>query len=152
MCCDQQVTQKHFRCPQPHVILRKSRANQVSCWDAIGLEAIQSRDRDWFATPFFSTSECFGYYGDGKYVSAWRDWSMELRAAKAGHCFRRKTPWNKKIHRTGDEINGIGKSQHDLFSLCMCKPLLFLWIYMFCIYSLIVAKTIVFKYILWVLC
>lgn len=99
----------------------------------------------------FSTSECLGYYGDGKYVSAWRDWSMKLSAAKTGHCFRKKPPWNKKIHRTGDEINGIGKSQHDLFSLCMCKPLFLLCIYMFCIYSLIVAKTNVFKYILLVL-
>lgn len=72
---------------------------------------------------------------------------MKLNAAKTGHCFRRKTSQNKKIHRTGDEINGIGKSQHDLFSLYMSNPLFLLSIYMFCIHSLIVTKKRVFKYI-----
>lgn len=37
----------------------------------------------------FSTSECLGYCGDGKYLSAWRDWSMKLSAAKTGH-FQKK--------------------------------------------------------------
>lgn len=147
MGCDQQVIQKHFWCPQPQVILRKSRTNQESCCDAIELRDNPKQRHGLVCYTFFSTSECLGYCGDGKYVSAWRNWSMKLNAAKTGHCFRRKTSQNKKIHRTGDEINGIGKSQHDLFSLYMSNPLFLLSIYMFCIHSLIVTKKRVFKYI-----
>lgn len=69
---------------------------------------------------------------------------MKLSAAKTGHCFRRKKSGNEKIHRTGDEINGIEKTQLDFFFLYMSKP-------PFCIYSLIVTKTNVFKYTLLVL-